>query len=177
MLPVGPLMTEHRLIEKMIDIMRRQAGRIDETGEVDAGSIDMIVDFIRTYADAVHHGKEEDILFRDLAAKDLSDEHRRTMDELVQEHIYGREKVRELVEAKNNYLNGDTQARHGIVTAMKELYGFYPGHIVKEDKHFFLPVMEYFTRDELDRMIHECNEFDRNFVHVRYRETVESFDS
>jgi hemerythrin-like domain-containing protein len=34
--------------------------------------IDTAVDFIRTYADRCHHGKEEDILFRNLAKKKTS---------------------------------------------------------------------------------------------------------
>ena len=34
--------------------------------------IDIAVDLIRMYADRTHHGKEEDILFRDLEKKSLS---------------------------------------------------------------------------------------------------------
>ncbi len=34
--------------------------------------MDMIMDLIRTYADRCHHGKEEEILFKTLNAKDLS---------------------------------------------------------------------------------------------------------
>ena len=37
---------------------------------VDPVFIDTAVDFIHTYADRCHHGKEEDILFKALAAKD-----------------------------------------------------------------------------------------------------------
>ena len=72
--------------------------------------IDSGVDFFRTYADRCHHGKEEDILFRDLAKKRLSPEHKKIMDELIHEHRFGRETVGKLVSAKERYVKGDKAA-------------------------------------------------------------------
>jgi len=82
MMPIGPLMIEHRLIEKMIEAMRTQLLRWERSGQVDPLFIDTAVDFIRTYADRCHHGKEEGILFRDLGGKPLSGEHKSIMEEL-----------------------------------------------------------------------------------------------
>ena len=70
----GPLMIEHRLIERMISIIKDALIQIESTQEVDPVFVDTAVDFIRTYADRTHHGKEEDILFRDLVKRDLSAE-------------------------------------------------------------------------------------------------------
>ncbi len=39
------------------------------------------------YADRTHHGKEQDILFRDLEKKELSPNHTKIMGELLEEHI------------------------------------------------------------------------------------------
>ncbi len=66
MLPVGPLMVEHRLIELMIALMSKEVKKIGEVGAPDPEFIRAAVDFIKTYADRLHHGKEEEILFRDL---------------------------------------------------------------------------------------------------------------
>ncbi len=44
---------------------------------------------------------------------------------------------------------------------MTALVEFYPRHIDKEDKHFFLPVMEYFSREEKDALLARMDEFDR----------------
>ncbi len=52
--------------------------------------IDSAVDFISVYADRCHHGKEEEILFRDLAKKKMNEEDTRIMNELIEEHIWGR---------------------------------------------------------------------------------------
>src|SRR5512140_3502880 len=81
----GPLMIEHRLIERMIGVMRGVEKQIGEKQGVDPHLIDAVVDFIRMYADRTHHGKEEDILFKRLAEKALSAQDQRLMDELIQD--------------------------------------------------------------------------------------------
>ena len=176
MKPIGPLMWEHRLIEKMLSFFERATKKITEQNKVDPLFVDTAVDFIRTYADRTHHGKEEDILFRDLIKKPLSQEHARIMEELVEEHKYARSKVGMLVDAKQRYLKGENTLRE-VVVLLNELANFYPKHIEKEDKHFFYPCMDYFTREEQDRMLTEFYEFDRNMIHEKYRKIVDQVEA
>jgi len=75
MLPIAPLMIEHRLIEQMIVVIRKEIDRCESEGNINPEFIDAAVDFIRIYADKCHHGKEEDILFRDSNKKELPGEH------------------------------------------------------------------------------------------------------
>jgi hemerythrin-like domain-containing protein len=115
MMPIGPLMIEHRLIERMIDVMKEELVLIEREKKPDPEFIEMAVDFIRTYADRCHHGKEEDILFRDLGVKKLTDDHRRTMEELVEEHKWGRRVTARLVEANTRYIRGNKEALSAIM--------------------------------------------------------------
>ncbi len=87
----APLMIEHRLIERMLALINKEAMRIRETKVINPVFIDNAVDFVRVYADKTHHGKEEDILFRDLAQKDMTSEEKKIMGELIQEHVSGTE--------------------------------------------------------------------------------------
>jgi len=176
MKPIGPLMREHRLIERMLRLFEGEIGKINDSDKVDMVFIDMAVDFIRTYADRTHHGKEEDILFRDLAKKHLSPEHARIMKELIEEHEYSRETVRKLVEAKESCLKGDDAAQE-VIAHLQELARFYPVHIQKEDKHFFYPCLEYFTKEEQDGILVEFHEFDRNMIHEKYGKVVERLEA
>ena len=66
LLPVAPLMIEHRLIEQMIGLVRDRLEDFREERTADTGFIDDAVRFIRDFADRTHHGKEEGILFREL---------------------------------------------------------------------------------------------------------------
>jgi len=169
----APLMIEHRLIERMLKIIRKEAGRMRETNEIDPVFIDNVVDFVRVYADRTHHGKEEDILFRDLAKKNMTGEETKIMGELIQEHVLGRKTVGELVEAKKRHLAGDRSALATIGEKLEVLVTFYPRHIEKEDKVFFPAMMKYLSEEEQERMLGEFWEFDRNMIHEKYRHLVE----
>ena len=172
MMPIAPLMIEHRLIERMIDVMKEELLLIEKEKMIDPEFIEMAVDFIRTYADRCHHGKEEDILFRDLGGKKLTGEHRRTMEELVEEHRWARKVTGRLVEANTRYVQGNKEALSAITDCVKSLVEFYPKHIEKEDKHFFIPCMEYFSDAEREAMLKEEWEFDKSLIHEKYRNIV-----
>jgi hemerythrin-like domain-containing protein len=171
-IPIGPMMWEHRLIEKFLKLFEREVSRIRDEKRIDALFIETAVDFIRTYADRTHHGKEEDILFRDLGKKPLTPDHAKIMEDLVEEHRYARAIVGRLAGAKDRYLKGEDTSQE-VIGLMLELASFYPRHIEKEDKRFFYPCMEYFTRDEQGAMLSEFWEFDRRMIHEKYQNVFE----
>jgi hemerythrin-like domain-containing protein len=177
MMPIGPLMIEHRLIEKMITLMEREIKKMKKYSKANPLFIDIAVDFIRMYADRTHHGKEEDILFRDLEKKNLSPNHSKIMEELIDEHIWARNAVGKLVDAKSQYIKGNVEILDEIVSLIKELVDFYPKHIEKEDKHFFIPVMKYFTEEEQDNMLQEFWDFDKTLIHEKYKKVLENLQS
>ena len=59
---------------------------------------------------------------------------------------------------------------------MRLLVEFYPKHIEVEDKRFFIPVMEYFSKNEQDAMLKEGYEFDQKLIHERYQSIVKWFE-
>jgi hemerythrin-like domain-containing protein len=170
----GPLMIEHRLIERMIAVIDVELGRIRRAGKTDPLLIDAAVDFIRVYADRTHHGKEEEIFFRDLAKKPLSEKERGLMDELIEEHIFGRKITGELVEANNRYRKGDEKSLQVIASRLQTLVTFYPDHIEKEDKVFFPAATQHLSTEEQQAMLEAFWEFDRKMIHEKYRMVVES---
>ncbi len=171
-MPIGPLMIEHRLIERMIALLGKESAKIRSKGQVNAEFVLSSVDFIRTYADRCHHGKEENILFRDLKKKALFAEHACILKELEEEHVKGRQVVGDIVAAQGRYLTGDRAAIDEVARLMDVLVEFYPKHIEKEDKHFFIPCMAYFTKQEQGAMLAECFEFDRRMIHEKYDRIV-----
>lgn len=170
MMPIGPLMIEHRLIERVIASMKVDSDRFREVSAAEPAIVDRYVDFIRTYADRCHHGKEEDILFQELKAKRMIPVHRHTLEELIEDHKWGRKTTGQLSDANERYARGDAGALREILDRMQALIDFYPKHIEKEDKHFFLPAMDYFSQKEQNRMLQEGFEFDRGLIHEKYRE-------
>ena len=61
------LMDEHRLIERAVDALVVYAREVGRGADHPRADLAGFVEFIRGYADAHHHGKEEDILFRAMA--------------------------------------------------------------------------------------------------------------
>lgn len=153
MKPRGPLMTEHRTIERVLNLVRNEICSMTERKRVDSVFLDHVVDFIHTYADRTHHGKEEDILFRELAKKSMSEQDKRIMQELVDEHKYARTVVGELVCAKQKYMDGESSAIDVIAARLPVMVDFYPVHIEKEDKVFFRQLNDAFPIRSLLRCL------------------------
>ncbi|MBN1904711.1 MAG: hemerythrin domain-containing protein [Deltaproteobacteria bacterium] len=168
----GPLMIEHRLIEKMLKAIQRTLEHAAQTQEIDPLFVDTAVDFIRVYADRTHHGKEEDILFRELSKKPLSDKDRQLMDELIADHVFGRSITKTLVEANTRYRNGEKKGLSKLTSCLKTLTEFYPKHIKKEDDIFFPASRNYFSEQEDQAMLAEFREFDREMIHEKYKAVV-----
>ncbi len=172
MLPIGPLMIEHRLIERMTALLEKEADRMEREKNINPGFLATAIDFFTAYTDRCHHGKEEGILYEDLAAKNLSGEHKLLLREILDEHQQARRAVIELADEKARFLEGNPESLQLMTDKMRFMVTLYAIHIDKEDKHFFLPCMEYFSPAEKDVMLAAEYEFDRNLIHQLYREKV-----
>ena len=60
---IETLMNEHRVIERVLDGLVAFAEEIERKGTTEKEELGRFVTFVREFADACHHGKEEDILF------------------------------------------------------------------------------------------------------------------
>lgn len=176
MQPRGPLMIEHRCIERMISLIDKEVKRIENSNVAHQSFIDTAVDFIRFYADRTHHGKEEEILFRDLAKKKLSDVDKNIMKQLIEEHVFGRATTADLVKSADAYQKGDKAALPLIAQNLRKFVDFYPKHIEKEDRVFFPSSMTYFSESEQQSMLDEFWEFDRKMIHAKYKSVIESLE-
>ncbi len=172
MRPSIPLMNEHRAIERMIGIMRHESAHVREVSLIDTVFVDAVVDYFSTYTDRTHHGKEEGILFRDLAPKPLRPEHREMMARLIEGHRWARRTVAELDGAKQAYLEGKYLALNAILDKLNALISFYPGHVKVEDETFFPAAMGYLSAPEQEAMLAEFWEWDRHMIHEKYAAVV-----
>lgn len=168
------LMQEHRLIENMLKLVNNEIIIIDQKESVDPDFIDMIADFIYVYADQTHHGKEEEIFFGELAKKDLTTYDRKLMELLVNEHFDERKIVKDLVLAKKDYINGDTESIEIIIENFSFLANFYSEHIRKEEQILFPNSRNYLSPEEREKMLGLFNEFDRLMIHKKYNDLYES---
>ncbi len=173
---IGPLMSEHRLIERFVAVLDRETREAGAAKKWASANLPATVDFFRVYADRTHHGKEEDILFRKLGDKPIVPELRRTLTELVAQHNSARKNVTLLAEARSALAQGGQVSWEELTHSIRFLVAFYPAHIIQEERDLFYPALEYFSTPEQDAMLAEFAEFDRKLIHERYEKTVEELE-
>lgn len=171
------LMIEHRLIERMLLVIKAALSKIEFRHEIDPVFVDIAIDFIRVYADRTHHGKEEDILIRELKNKPLSAGDRLMMNDLIKEHMLVRQIITLISNANDRYRVGDDIALIVIANNLKTLIEFFPKHIEKEDKKFYPASRAYFTDEEDQAMLAEFGELDRKMVYEKYKAVVEKLEN
>jgi hemerythrin-like domain-containing protein len=123
---------EHRPIQKVAGVMLIWAEHLGQGHELAAQSLNDLVEFMRTYADRCHHGKEETYLFPALERSGVP----LTgcpVGALRHEHQTGRALVGQLAEAVAVYSPENPATRQPVEEALRALAGLYPNHIWKED--------------------------------------------
>lgn len=174
--PKGPLMQEHRLIEKVIQLLAQENELIKYGTQFDSMFIEDVVDFLRMYADRTHHGKEEDILFAALAQKKLHNLDEELMRQLMAEHQFARGRTDALAEANRLYGGGNPHALGMLSASIDELVALYPQHIAKEDIVFFPAAIGYLSPQEQEWMLSAFCAFDRQLIHEKYRAVVQRLE-
>ena len=133
---VEMLEAEHRVIQKMVAGMSVLADQLEGGEPVDVSLLESIVAFLRTFADRLHHGKEESFLFPALIRRGVPSQGC-PIGGLTVEHQKGRVMVGELADAIRGYAAGEPPARENLVKSLRALVAFYPNHIWKEDYLLF----------------------------------------
>jgi hemerythrin-like domain-containing protein len=130
------LREEHQWILRVADVLERLVERSEVEGDTDLDGFADCVTFIRLFADACHHGKEEDLLFPALEAQGMPREHGPIAIMLL-EHRQGREYARFMAEAIEPCRRGDDAARKRLCNAARGYVALIRGHIGKEDNVLF----------------------------------------
>jgi hemerythrin-like domain-containing protein len=133
---VEMLEADHRVIQKMVAGMSVLADQLEGGEPVDVSLLESIVAFLRTFADRLHHGKEESFLFPALIRRGVPSQGC-PIGGLTMEHQKGRVMVGELADAIRGYAAGEPPARENLVKSLRALVAFYPNHIWKEDYLLF----------------------------------------
>lgn len=127
------MVAEHENIRKMLKVIRKVCYRVMTNGEYDIADFPKIIDFVRSYADKLHHGKEEDILFVTM---------NKELDKLAKsgaitgmfiEHDNGRLYMANLEKGVNNFIAGDDEARLDIIANSICYADLLDRHIEKEN--------------------------------------------
>jgi hemerythrin-like domain-containing protein len=128
--PFATLNDEHRLIERVISALLSYAERIDHGA--DPADLGRFVGLISGFADARHHGKEEDILFEAMMAAGFPRD-AGPIGMMLFEHEQGRGFVATLLDCAGRAGAWTAQDRARIKEAAQGYAELLRQHIAKED--------------------------------------------
>jgi hemerythrin-like domain-containing protein len=151
-IPMQVLVDEHKLIKRWLALIPALVKSLDLTSTTECQVIEDWIDLIRSYADRLHHGKEEDILFTCFddtvdIFRVIYEDHRRAR-ALVQEMFFA-------LAAKNSKSLASSLLEYAVL--LKE-------HIHKEDEVLFPWLDSRLTEEEQKELAARFEESDRKLA-------------
>lgn len=177
MKPTAILQSEHRVIEVVLSCLERLVEETKNTSHLDAASATQIVDFIRTFSDRCHHGKEEAHLFTTLVNKGLPADGG-PVAQMLHEHKQGRLYVREMADSTAAAADGDDAAMQTFMRAALRYVELLRAHIQKEDQILFPLADSMLSADDQDGLLEQFDAVESEHMesgtHDRYLRLAES---
>lgn len=152
MVATEALKKDHRLIEKMLDILQKVAKKLDQGSDVPADSLKNASDFIKTFADNYHHGKEEELLFKAMEERGFPREGG-PIGVMLIEHDEGRGYARALAESIEKYAAGDNNAKKTIAENARNYSNLLSQHIPKEDGILYMMADNILSEDFQEELL------------------------
>jgi hemerythrin-like domain-containing protein len=142
---------EHEAILEMLDAAMETARNLHHKHPMPPETLSGLVEFLRTFADRCHHGKEEGHLFPLLEQKGLP----RTggpIGVMLSEHEQGRALIRQMSDAAAQYAAGQTSAGSRWADAALDYVELLRAHIMKENNILFVMAERLLTGDEQEAL-------------------------
>ncbi len=155
--PTHFLRHEHRVIEQGLRALEGLCSRLKLGEQIPHDAIARALDFIRVYADQLHHGKEEDYLFPALRRSGMQFEEG-SLEFLSREHDTERQLLAALGVEFEAYRNGNADALHLFIGTAGEYINHLIGHMRREDAILFRLVEEILDDADKDSLSHNFSQ-------------------
>lgn len=158
---IETMIAEHRQILRLAATMELACVQILDGKRLETGDFRAALDFIRSYADHHHHGKEEQFLFSEMAARLGPVAEKLIKHGMLAEHNLARYQVVSLEAALDQFeQTQDTLSKLKILSHMMAYIDLIRGHISREDSAVY-PFAESRLPAEVMRAIDErAGQFD-----------------
>jgi hemerythrin-like domain-containing protein len=156
---IEALMNEHRLIQRVLGSLETFASQVEGGIAAERSVIADYGAFFREFADAGHHGKEEDILFRRMNERGFPRE-TGPVAVMLHEHEVGRGQVsvlRQIGEGVGPLTAGEARV---VLEAAAAFIPLLRAHIQKEDRILYPMAVRLLGGPDMDAMEAEFAAFD-----------------
>lgn len=145
------LRAQHRQVERVLSVASHLATRLERGQECPVDDLQTCLDLMWVYADACHHGDEEDVLFV-LLERHAADHPGASLRSMRAEHENGRSLVATLRATLPEVAAGEPDARGRFCEAARQYVALLLQHINKEDRLLFTLADEVLTPEEAQQL-------------------------
>ncbi|HEY4785080.1 MAG TPA: hemerythrin domain-containing protein [Bacteroidales bacterium] len=157
------LIQEHEEVLLMLKIIGSVTNKLEAEEQVNPLHLEAIIDYLKTFVDKSHHGKEETLLFPALTQKGIPNEGG-PVGVMLAEHTAGRNFIKGMSDAVTAYRNGKNNAVREIVSNAKDYSNLLSQHIFKENNILFRMANSTLTDSEQIHLAEEFDELERNII-------------
>ncbi len=178
MKPTEILKNEHRVIEKMLDVLEGLTKRVESGEEINIEHAEKIIEFFKIFADKCHHGKEEDMLFPEMEKAGIPREGG-PIGVMLFEHTQGRNFIKEMAEAVEEIKKGKDEKFKFIENA-KGYINLLRDHIYKEDNILFNMADMHLTQEVQNGLLERFEKFEKEEIgegiHEKFHKLVHELE-
>lgn len=165
------LRDEHEGIKVALAVLGKLADELEAGRAVNMDDLEQIVDFLKTFADRCHHGKEEDLLFPALEAAGVQKEHG-PIGVMLADHAEAREHIKAMNDSLAGAREGASDDRKKFATAARGYTRLLNDHIEKENTVLFVMAEQRLSAEEHARLAEGFEKIEQERigpgVHERY---------
>lgn len=174
------MVEEHRNIKRMLSVIRKYCYKVLKNENINYEDFFTLIDFVRSYADKHHHGKEEQLLF-DIMIEELGP----TAEKIIRngmyvEHDLGRLHMQELEIALKKVIDGDDEARLDVIANAISYTHLLYRHIDKEDNVVYQFAQKNLSNEVQEKLEQECKKFEQDALELntqkKYVDMIAEFE-
>src|SRR5574337_410770 len=148
--PTQVLKDEHALILQALDAMERKIAALEAGAALDRAYFEKAVQFLRTFADQCHHGKEENLLFKSMVDRGFPRE-AGPIAVMLHEHDTGRAFIRGIADGAA-VVGTDPGAAKRLIENGRGYITLLRAHIDKENHILFPMADNVLTPEDQERL-------------------------
>lgn len=156
------LINEHKYIKRMLQVLRNASIGVLKGNEINYDDFDKMIDFVRNYADAHHHGKEEKFLFDKMLGELGELAIKLIRNGMLVEHDLGRLYMLQLEEALAKVKSGEEDYKIDVIANAVGYANLLTRHIDKEDNVVFTFAEKQLSSENLEKFYVESLDYEEN---------------
>jgi len=161
------MMEEHENICRMLKVIRKECMGILKGDDINYEHFNMIIGFIRNYADGHHHNKEEIILFNRMVEHLGALGEKTIKNGMLVEHDLGRLYVNSLEEALVKVKSGDEEAKLDVIANAIGYSDLLERHKTKEDNVIYKFAERQLSKEIMEQIDKEALEYEEKNEKVK----------